>query len=300
MNLAVLSTNPSLYSTSRLVECGRRRGHRVRVLDHTRCSAMIGDDGPQIWHGGELVRDVDAIIPRIGSSVTAHGAAIVRQFEVSGVVTATRAMALRRARDKLRALQILSRKNLPIPRTAFARRPSQVDALVHAVNGPPVVVKVVEGTQGVGVVLAETMSAARAVIEAFNHVDLSFIVQEYVAEARGRDLRALVVDGQVVAAMERRAREGEFRANLHQGGSSIETKLSQHEQALAVRAARVIGLSVCGVDMLRGDDGPKLLEINASPGLRGIESCTGVDVASRIIAYMERKVLRSRSRAVSA
>ena len=294
MHIAILSTKARLYSTRRIVDAAQRRGHRVRVLDHTRCSAVVGGAGPAIWHGEEKVEKVDAVIPRIGSSVTAHGASIVRQFEVMGVFTAVRALAIRRARDKLRALQILSRKQIPIPRTAFARRPAEVDALVRAVGGPPVVIKVVEGTQGVGVVLAETLPAARAVCEAFNHVDLSFIVQAFVAEAQGHDLRAFVVDGRVVAAMERTAAEGEFRANLHRGGSSAPAALTRDEENWSLRAARVLGLSVCGVDLLRTKNGPLVLEVNASPGLQGIEETTGVDVAGSIVEMVDRKLSRVR------
>ena len=294
MHLAVLSTRASLYSTRRIVDTARRRGHEVRVLDHTRCSAVLGGEGPELWHAGAPVYGVDAVIPRIGSSVTAHGAAVVRQFEVMGVMTAVRSLAIRRARDKLRALQILSRKGIAIPRTAFARRPRPVDALVEAVGGPPVILKVVEGTQGEGVVLAESLAAARAVAEAFNHVNTSFIVQEYIAEARGQDLRAFVVDGFVVAAMQRTAAEGEFRANLHQGGASAPVELSAAEREMATRAARFLGLSICGVDLLRSDRGPLLLEVNASPGLEGIERSSGVDVAAQILASVEARWARVR------
>ena len=300
MDLGVLSTKASLYSTRRIVESAQRRGHGVRVLDHTRCSGVLGPDGPAIRYGGALIEPLDAVIPRIGSSVTAHGAAIVRQFEVMGVVTVTRSLAIRRARDKLRALQILSRKRIPIPRTAFARRPADADGITAEVGGPPVVIKVIEGTQGVGVVLAETRAAAVAVIEAFNHANLSFIVQEYVAEAAGRDLRALIVDGEVVAAMERRAHGDDFRANLHRGGTAVPMLLTADEKAIAVRAARVLGLGVCGVDMLRSQRGPVVIEVNASPGLRGIESTTGIDVADRIVAYVERQVGRARKRPKTA
>jgi ribosomal protein S6--L-glutamate ligase len=300
VDLVVLSTKASLYSTRRLVDASRHRGHEVRVLDHTRCSGVLGPDGPSIRHGDQLIESVDAIIPRIGSSVTAHGAAIVRQFEVMGVVTVTRSLAIRRARDKLRALQILARKRIPIPRTAFARRPSDADAITGQIGGPPVVIKVVEGTQGVGVVLAETRAAARAVIEAFNHANLSFIVQEYIAESAGHDLRALVIDGEVVAAMERRASGDDFRANLHRGGSALPVLLRPEERAIAVKAARVLGLGVCGVDMLRSERGPLVIEVNASPGLRGIEETTGVDVATRVITYVERQVTRARRRPQTA
>lgn len=290
MKLAILSMRASLYSTRRLVSAARERGHEVRVIDHTRCAASVGGEGHEVWHEGERVDGLDAIIPRIGSSVTTHGAAIVRQFEAMGVHTLVGALAIRRARDKLRALQLLSRAGLPIPKTAFARRPRPVDPLVQQVGGLPVVLKVLEGTQGVGVVLAETLPAARAAAEAFNHVNSSFLVQAFVAESRGRDLRAFVVDGRVVAAMQRTASEGEFRANLHRGASGAQVELTEHEVDIVTRAAQALDLAVCGVDLLRSKSGPLLLEVNASPGLEGIEGATGIDVAQRVIEALEAQV----------
>jgi ribosomal protein S6--L-glutamate ligase len=288
VRLGILSQQARLYSTRRLAEAARRRGHAVRIIDHTHCVAVLGRAGPSVHFGGEPLRDLDAVIPRIGASVTAHGAAIVRQLESMGIPTAIRSLALRRARDKIRAHQMLVEAGIPIPRTAFAHRPHDLAGLTRHVGGAPVVIKLVEGTHGVGVVLADTEHAAASMLEAFSQLGARYVVQEYVAEAAGRDVRAFVVDGRVVAAMERRAGPGEFRANLHHGGSSSAIHLDPESNQIAISAARALGVDVAGVDMLPTSSGPLVLEVNASPGLEGIERSSKVDVAGAIVDYVER------------
>lgn len=296
LKLVVLSRGRRLYSTRRLVEAATARGHEVQVVDHTKCYVEVRTSGPTVFHDGEPLLGVDAIIPRIGASVTEYGAAIVRQFETQGVFTTTPSIALTRSRDKLRSLQLLAREKAAIPHTLFARRASDLDDLLERLGGPPVVIKLLEGTQGVGVVLAETKKAAKSVLQAFEGLKADVIVQEFIKEARGADLRVVVVGGRVVAAMRRVGAPGEFRANLHQGGSTEKVTLTQRERRLAVRAAKAMGLPVAGVDMLRSERGPLVIEVNASPGLEGIESAAEVDVAGAIVQWIEEHLPKKRRR----
>ena len=287
MKIAVLSRNANLYSTSRLIEAAKNRGHEAVVIDHLKCSVTADIGSPRIYYHGKELNDIDAIIPRIGASVTFYGSAIVRQFEVMGKFSANSSIAIVRSRDKLRSLQILSRHNIGIPKTVFASHPKQIDKLVQEIGGAPVVIKLLEGTQGIGVVLAETKKAAKSVIEAFHGLNAHMLVQEFIAEANGADIRAFVINGKVVGAMKRQGAEGEFRSNLHQGGSSKVVRLSRVEKKAAVEAAKAMGLSVAGVDMLQSDRGPLILEVNSSPGLEGIEKATGVDIADKLIEFVE-------------
>ena len=289
MRIAVLSRQASLYSTRRLVEAGRKRGHEVRVVDYLRCYMDITSRKPAIIYQGETL-SFDAIIPRIGATYTFYGTAVVRQFEIMGVYTPATADAISRARDKLRSLQILAQRGIGMPVTSFAHSTKDIDGLIDVVGGAPLVVKLLEGTQGVGVVLAETHKAAESVIAAFRQLDANILVQEFVEEAKGADIRVLVVGGKVVAAMERRAGVGEFRANLHRGAKASPRTLDERETEIALAATRAMGLEVAGVDMLESARGPVVIEVNASPGLEGIEVSSGVDVAESIIELIERKV----------
>lgn len=288
MNIAILSRDPNLTSTSRLREAAEKRGHSVRVIDYLRCYMNITAHRPTVISSGEELTDIDAVIPRIGASHTFYGTAVVRQFEMMGVFTANDSQAISRARDKLRALQLLARNGIGLPVTGFAHSTKDIDGLLDTVGGPPVVVKLTEGTQGMGVVLAETRKAAESVIAAFRQLNANILVQEYIKETRGADIRAFVVGGRVVAAMRRQAAPGEFRSNLHRGGTGETVRLTPQERATAVRAARTMGLNVSGVDLVRSNHGPLVLEVNASPGLAGIEATTGVDVARSIIEWVEK------------
>jgi ribosomal protein S6--L-glutamate ligase len=290
MNIAILSRGPGLYSTQSLLRSGLSKGHRVRVLDHMRCNIVIEKDCPIIYYGNEVLTNVDAIIPRIGASVTFYGAAIVRQFELMGVYSATSSDGLLRSRDKLRCLQLLSTGGLGMPKTVFSDHTGSAEDLVRAVGGCPVVIKVLSGTHGMGVVLAGEKQAAVSMIDAFNSLKERVLVQEFISESKGTDIRAFVVDGEVVAAMKRRAQPGEFRSNLHQGGTAIGIKLSAEEEKTALAAAKILGLKVAGVDMLPSDRGPLILEVNPSPGLEGITKTTGVNVAARIIESIEKEL----------
>lgn len=296
LKLIVLSRGRRLYSTRRLVEAAMARGHEVHVVDHTKCYVEVRTSGPTVFHDGAPLSGVDAIIPRIGASVTEYGAAIVRQFETQGVFTTTPSIALTRSRDKLRSLQLLAREKAAIPHTLFARRASDLDEMLERLGGPPVVIKLLEGTQGVGVVLAETKKAAKSVLQAFEGLKADVIVQEFIKEAKGADLRVIVVGGRVVAAMRRVGAPGEFRANLHQGGSTEKVTLTQRERRLAVRAAKAMGLPVAGVDMLRSERGPLVIEVNASPGLEGVEFAAEVDVAGAIVQWIEENLPKKRRR----
>lgn len=290
MNIVILSANPNLYSTQRIIEEGTKRKHNVRVINHTTCDLVIEKKKPQVYYKGELISNVDAIIPRIGASVTFFGTAVVRQFEMQGVFSTTESQALVRSRDKLRSLQILSKVGLGIPKTAFTNYSKNVDDIIKNVGGTPLIIKLLEGTQGLGVVLAETKSAASSVIEAFNGLQARVIVQEFIKEAKGADIRALVVDGHVVGAMKRTAKEGEFRSNLHRGGTSQVIELTDEEEITAIKAAKAMGLGVAGVDMLQSERGPLILEVNSSPGLEGIESATEKNIARTIIKYIEKSI----------
>src|SRR5210317_2130832 len=288
MRIVILSRNPKLYSTQRLVEAATKRKHEVFVVDHLKCNIEIEKRSPKIYYKGEYLTNIDAIIPRIGASVTFYGTAVIRQFEMMKVFTSVSSMALTRSRDKLSSLQILSRAGVGLPKTVFTNYAKDVEHVVKSVGGAPLVIKLLEGTQGLGVVLAETKNAAESVLEAFNGLQARVIVQEFIKEAKGADLRALVVDGQVVGAMKRQGKEGEFRSNLHRGGSATLIALSEDEENAALKAARVMGLGVAGVDLLQSERGPLILEVNSSPGLEGIEKATGVDIAKKIINYVER------------
>jgi ribosomal protein S6--L-glutamate ligase len=290
MKIAVLSRNPKLYSTKRLVEAGEKRGHQMMVVDHLSCNIMIEKGKPGVFYRGEYLTDIDAIIPRIGASVTFYGTSVVRQFEMMKVFSTTESQALVRSRDKLRSLQILSRAKLGLPKTVFTNYSKNIDQILEAVGGAPCIIKLLEGTQGLGVVLADTKSAAESVVEAFNGLRARVIVQEFIKEAKGCDIRAFVVDGHVVGAMKRVAKQGEFRSNLHRGGTSEVITLSDEEEISAIKAAKAMGLGVAGVDMLQSARGPLILEVNSSPGLEGIEGATKKDIAGTIIKYAERHV----------
>lgn len=288
MKIAILSRNPRLYSTQRLVEAGEKRGHEVIVLDHLKCVLAIEQGRPHIYYKGKEVSGINAIIPRIGASVTFYGAAVVRQFEQMKVFTAVESQALVRSRDKLRSLQLLAQAGIGMPKTAFASTPKDIDNLLETVGGVPAVIKLLEGTQGIGVILAETHKSAKSVIEAFMDLDANILVQEFIKEAGGADVRAFVVDGQIVGAMKRQGAEGEFRSNLHRGGTATVIKLTPEEKATAIKAAKKLGLAIAGVDMLQSSRGPLVMEVNSSPGLEGIEGATKEDIAGKIIEYVER------------
>lgn len=290
MKIVILSRSPQIHSTRRLKEAAENRGHEVLVLDHLKCMVLVEEGRPVVQFGGSIIEGVDAVIPRIGSTVTFYGCAIVRQFESMGVFSTCHAEAIQRSRDKLRTVQILSTAGVGMPKTTFTRQNTDVKDMIKFVGGPPVVIKLLEGTQGLGVVLAETTKAAKSVIEAFNALDANILVQEFVAEAHARDIRAFVVDGEVVGAMVRQGTEDDFRSNLHRGGSATAIRLNDAEKNTAIRAARALGLSVAGVDMLPSSRGPLVLEVNSSPGLEGIERATGVNIADKIIRYIERSI----------
>lgn len=288
MKIAILSRNRRLYSTRRLIEAAEARGHEVQVVDVLRCYMNIVSRNPSVHLEGKPLPAFDAVIPRIGASVTAYGTAVLRQFEMMGTYTLIESVALARSRDKLRSLQLLSRKGVGLPITGFANKPGDSKDVIKMVGGAPVVIKLLEGTQGIGVVLAETRKAAESVIEAFMGLQANILVQEYIKEAGGADVRCLVVGGKVVAAMKRQAAEGEFRSNLHRGGSASLVKITPEERATAVSAAKILGLSVAGVDLLRSSRGPLVMEVNSSPGLEGIETASGKNVASIIIEELEK------------
>jgi ribosomal protein S6--L-glutamate ligase len=290
MKIAILSRNPKLYSTQRLVEAAEQKGHEPIVVDHLYCDIEIEKRKPRVYYKGSYLTDIDAIIPRIGASVTFYGTAVVRQFEMMKVFTAVESQALVRSRDKLRSLQVLSRCGVGLPKTVFTNYTRDVEHVVKSVGGPPVVLKLLEGTQGLGVVLAETQNAATSVIEAFNGLKARVIVQQFIKESGGADIRAFVVDGVVVGAMKRQGKEGEFRSNLHRGGTASIIKLTDDEENTALKAAKAMGFGVAGVDMLQSSSGPLVLEVNSSPGLEGIERATKKDIAKTIIKYVERNV----------
>lgn len=289
MNIAILSRNKSLYSTRRLVEAAEARGHKVRVLDHLHCFMDITSDQPSIHYKNEEFGPMhfDAIIPRIGASVTFYGTAVVRQFEMMHVYGVNESVAISRSRDKLRSLQLLSRRGVGIPATAFAHSPDDIKGLIREVGGAPCVIKLLEGTQGIGVVLAETKKAAESVIQAFMGLNANILVQEFIKEAGGADIRCFVIGGKVIAAMQRQAPAGEFRSNIHRGGTAKLVRISAAERRTAINAAKVMGLNVCGVDLLRSERGPLVMEVNSSPCLGGIEAATKKDIASLIIEFIE-------------
>ncbi len=286
MRIVILSRKKSLYSTRRLVEAAQERGHEVRVIDTLRCYMNITSHKPAIHYKSEPLEGFDAVIPRIGASITFYGTAVLRQFEMMGVFPLNESVAISRSRDKLRSLQLLARKGIGLPVTGFAHSPDDVDDLIKMVKGAPLVIKLLEGTQGIGVVLAETQQAAESVIEAFMGLKANILVQEFIKEAGGADIRCFVVGEKVVAAMQRKAKEGEFRSNLHRGGTAEIIKITPEERSTAVRAAAAMGLNVAGVDILRSNHGPVVMEVNSSPGLEGIEKSTGKDIAGMIIDFM--------------
>ncbi|WP_405233785.1 30S ribosomal protein S6--L-glutamate ligase [Lentisalinibacter salinarum] len=287
MKIAILSRRRSIYSTRRLVEAGEERGHEMQVIDHQRCYMDITSHKPAVHYKGNSLKGFDAVIPRIGASVTFYGTAVLRQFEMMGVFPLNESVAISRSRDKLRSLQLLSRRGIGLPVTGFANSPDDTEDVLKMTGGAPVVIKLLEGTQGVGVVLAETRKAATSVIEAFRGLNANFLVQEFIAEAGGADIRCLVVGGKVVASMKRQGKEGEFRSNLHRGGSASLVRITPEERSTAVRSAKIMGLNVAGVDILRSNHGPVVMEVNSSPGLEGIEAATGKDVAGLIIGFIE-------------
>ncbi|MBK1828912.1 30S ribosomal protein S6--L-glutamate ligase [Haloferula rosea] len=288
MKIAVLSRNPKLYSTRRLLEAGTERGHDMKRYDYLKCHMNIASMRPTIFLGDDELKDHDAVIPRIGASHTFFGTAVVRQFEMMGTYSVNESVAISRSRDKLRSLQLLSRKGIGLPVTAFAHDTKATGHLIKLCGGAPIVIKLLEGTQGVGVVLAETTKAAESVIEAFRGMDANILAQEFIKEAGGADIRCFVVGDKVVAAMKRQGAEGEFRSNLHRGGNAAVVKITPEERSTAVRAARIMGLNVAGVDLLRSNHGPVIMEVNSSPGLEGIEQATGKDVAGKIIEFIEK------------
>jgi ribosomal protein S6--L-glutamate ligase len=287
MRVIILSRQPALYSTRALVEAAQKRGHTVRVLDTLQFDIRVSKQNPELFYQGEPVTGVDAVIPRIGASITFFGLAVVRQFEMMGVYCVNESQAIARSRDKLRSLQILSRHDIGMPPTVYTRQADHVPACIERIEGPPVVVKLLQGTQGIGVVLAETAVAAGSVIEAFHGLDQNILIQKFIAEARGSDIRALVVGRKVVAAMQRQAVAGEFRSNIHRGGKARAMKLPPDYRKTALAAARALGLRVAGVDMIESREGPMVMEVNSSPGLEGIEKTTGVNVAAAIIEHLE-------------
>ncbi len=296
MKIAIMSRKTSYYSTRRLVEAGEARGHEVQVIDTLRCYMNIATHQPEIHFNGEALKGFDAVIPRIGASITFYGTAVLRQFEMIGVYPLNESVAITRSRDKLRSLQLLSRKGIGLPISGFAHSPDDIQDLIKMVGGAPLVIKLLEGTQGIGVVLAETHKAAESVIEAFLGLKANILVQEYIKEAGGADIRCFVIGDKVVAAMKRQAQEGEFRSNLHRGGSASLIRITPEERSTAVRAARVMGLNVAGVDILRSNHGPVVMEVNSSPGLEGIENATGKDVASMIIQFIEKNAEPNKTR----
>jgi ribosomal protein S6--L-glutamate ligase len=296
MKIAILSRNKHLYSTRRLIEAAEARGHDVTVIDVLRCYMNIVPHSPEIHYRGARLERFDAVIPRIGASVTFYGTAVVRQFEMMGVYTLNESVAVTRARDKLRALQLLARKGIGMPRTGFAHAPDDTHDVIGLVGGAPMVVKLAEGTQGVGVVLCETEEAAESVIDAFRDLNAYFFVQEFIAEAKGADIRCFVIGNRVVAAMMRQARPGGFRSNLHRGGTARAVEITAQERSTAIRAAKIMGLNVAGVDMLRSERGPMVLEVNSSPGLEGIEEACKLDIASQIIEFVENNAKPGKTR----
>ncbi|WP_436794015.1 30S ribosomal protein S6--L-glutamate ligase [Actinospongicola halichondriae] len=296
MRIALLSRNSNLYSTTRLKEAAEERGHEVRVIDYLRCVMDITSHRPNIRYAGSPLEGFDAIIPRIGATHTFYGTAVVRQFEMMNVFPTNESQGISRSRDKLRSLQLLSRNGIGLPVTGFAHSTKDIDGLIELVGGAPLIVKLIEGTQGVGVVLAETKKAAESVIAAFRQLDANILVQEFIKEAGGADIRAFVIGGRVVASMRRQGAPGEFRSNLHQGGTADKIKLTPEERSTAVRAAKTMGLNVCGVDMLRSNHGPVVMEVNSSPGLEGIEETTGVDVGAKVIEFIEKNARPGRTK----
>lgn len=300
MKILILSRNAKLYSTRRLLEAAEQRGHDVRIINYLRCYINITSQQPKVIYGGEELSGIDAVIPRIGARYTFYGTAVVRQFEMMNIYSLNRSQSIARSRDKLRCLQILAKYGVGLPVTGCAHSTKDVGGLIQIAGGAPLVVKLLEGTQGIGVVLAETKKAAESVIEAFRGLDANILVQEFINEARGSDIRCVVIGDKVVASMIRQGAEGEFRSNLHRGGSAHKVKITPEERATAVRAAKAMGLEFAGVDMLRSNHGPVVMEVNSSPGLEGIEMTTGVDVAAKLMEHIEKNSDKKTRRGIKA
>lgn len=296
MKIVMLARNPDLYSHRRMVEAAEGRGHGIDIVNTTRCYMNITSHRPQVFYQGEPVKGVDAVIPRIGASITSYGTAVVRQFEMMGVWALNESVAIARSRDKLRSLQILSKHGIGLPVTAFAHDTRRAEELIEMVGGAPVIIKLLEGTQGVGVVLGETHDSAKSVIQAFRGAKVDILVQEFIREAQGADIRCFVIDGKVVASMKRQGPEGEFRSNLHRGGSAEKIRITPEERSTAVRAAKLLGLNLCGVDMLRSNHGPVVMEVNSSSGFEGIENATNIDIAGKIIEFIEKSAPKRKTR----
>jgi ribosomal protein S6--L-glutamate ligase len=292
MKIAMMARNAKLYSHQRLKEAAEERGHELNIINTLRCYMNIASRRPEIYYNGDKLTGYDAVIPRIGASVTFYGLAVLRQFEMMGVYPLNESVAIGRSRDKLRSMQLLARDGIGLPVTTFAHDPKQTDEVLKLAGGAPIVIKLLEGTQGLGVVLADTDRSATSVIEAFRATGTNILLQEFIKEAGGTDIRAIVVGGKVIAAMKRTGAEGDFRSNLHRGGSAELIKLSPEERSTAIRAAKTMGLGVCGVDMLRANHGPVVMEVNSSPGLEGVEKATGLDVAGKIIEHIEKNVVK--------
>ena len=296
MKIAMMARNANLYSHQRLKEAAEARGHELDIIDTLRCYMNIASRRPEIYYNGAKLPKYDAVIPRIGASVTFYGLAVLRQFEMQGVYPLNESVAIGRSRDKLRSMQLLARDGIGLPVTTFAHDPKQTEEVLKIAGGAPLVVKLLEGTQGIGVVLADTDRSAKSVIEAFRGAKVNILVQEFIKEAGGTDIRALVVGGKVVAAMQRKGAEDDFRSNLHRGGSAERVRISPEERSVAVRSARSMGLNVCGVDMLRANHGPVVMEVNSSPGLEGVEKATGADIAGQIIEFVEKNAKAGKTR----
>lgn len=296
MKIVMLARNAELYTHQRLKEAAEQRGHQLDIVDTLRCYMNIASHRPEVYHNGEKLMGYDAVIPRIGASITFYGSAVLRQFEIMGVFPLNESVAIGRSRDKLRSMQLLARDGIGLPVTTFAHDPKQTEEVLKLAGDAPLVVKLLEGTQGIGVVLADTNRSAKSVIEAFRGAKVNILVQEFIKEAGGTDIRALVVGGRVVAAMQRKGAEGEFRSNLHRGGSAKQIKITPEERSTAVRAAKTMGLNVCGVDMLRANHGAVVMEVNSSPGIEGVEKATGIDVADKIIEYLEKNTVKGRTK----
>jgi len=294
MDIAILSRGPHLYSTQSLYRAGKSRGHNMYIIDHTLCNLLMEEGRPQIYYEGHPLRPFDAVIPRIGASVTQQGAAVIAQFELMDTFTVVRANALQLSRDKLRCLQQMLRQALPVPNTIALGQQGDLWSAINALGGLPVIIKLLEGTHGIGVILCESFQQTESTVEAFHRLKERVIMQEFIKEAKGADVRALVVAGEVVAVMKRQAKEGEFRSNLHRGASASVEKLTANEATVVSRAAKAVGLSVAGVDLLRSERGPLIMEVNASPGLEGIETITGINVAAKIMRFIEKKVKERR------
>ncbi|TVP93175.1 MAG: 30S ribosomal protein S6--L-glutamate ligase [Thioalkalivibrio sp.] len=296
MKLAMLARNPSLYSHQRIKEAAEARGHQLDIINTTRCYMNIASRRPEIYYNGARLPVYDAVIPRIGASITFYGLAVLRQFEMMGVYPVNESVAIGRSRDKLRSMQLLARDGISLPVTTFAHDPKHTEEVIKLAGGTPVVIKLLEGTQGIGVMLTDTDRSAKSVIETFRGANINILVQEFIKEAGGTDIRAFVIGGKVVAAMKRTGAAGDFRSNLHRGGSAETIRISPEERSTAIRAAKSMGLNVCGVDMLRSNHGPVVMEINSSPGLEGVEKATGKDIAGMIVQYIEKNAKPGKTR----